>query len=155
MKPVVWLAGVFLLLTFVFPAGIPMPRPAPPAPVPAPVEPDAGPTDAAIVALLKDADSADKARVAGIYTALRDVLKRDNGKLVTTSEQWSLWHANTLKAAVDGTQLNGKYTDLDKAIEAVFEAKLGKEKEVVIADQTVRNKIDEACAVIVASAQAR
>lgn len=155
MKPVVWLAGIVLLLSFVFPNGLPIKPPVIPPPAPAPVEPVSGPTDAAIVALLKDADSADKARVAGIYAALRDVLRRDAGKLVSTTEQWSLWQANTLKAATDGTQLKGKYPGLDVAIENVFVSKLGKGKDVVPADAAVRNKIDEACAIVVASAQAR
>lgn len=157
MKKLTWLAGLLLVLSFVFPNGVPLPKPPvnPPAPAPSPVEPVDGSTNAAIVALLKDADPADKARVAGIYAAMRDVLKRDAGKLVTTTEQWSLWQANTLKAATDGTQLKGKYPGLDVAIEAVFESKLGKDKTVVPADPAVRSKIDEACAIVVASALAR
>lgn len=152
MKPLVWLAGLFLVVTLVFPNGFSFP--VKPQPTPTPVVPVEGTTDAAIVALLRNADPADKARVAGIYSALRDVLARDAGKLVTTSEQWALWQANTLQAAVDGTQLKGKYPGLDVAIENVFVAQLGKDKDVVPADATVRSKIDEACAIVVASALA-
>ena len=156
-KKLTWLAGLLLVLSLVFPNGIPLPKPPAPVPVPTPtpVEPVAGPTDPALVALLKDADLADKARIAGIYAALRDVLKRDAGKLVKTTEQWALWQANTLQAAVDGTQLKGKYPGLDVAIENVFVSKLGKDKDIAQIDATVRSKIDEACAIIVASAQAR
>jgi len=154
MKPIVWLAGIFLLLTFVFPNGFSLP--VGPPPQPAPVTPDVppvGPVDQTIVSLLANAPAADKARVAGIYNGLIDVLTRDAGKLVKTTEQWALLQANTLQAAIDGTKLKGKYPGLDVAIEAVFDSKLGKEKDVVPADTTTRLKIIEACNVIVASAQ--
>lgn len=154
MKPIIWLAGLFLLLTFVFPNGLPVP--VNPTPLPTPVVPDdtpTVPTDPKIVELLAAAPAADKWHVAGTYQGLINVLTRDAGKQIKTTEQWATLQANTLTLAVDGTPLKGKYVGLDVAIEAVFDSKLGKDKEVIAADETTRNKIIEACSVIVESAR--
>lgn len=152
MKPVVWLGGLFLLLTLVFPHGISVSIPSPARPEP--VAPDNGPAapkDSTIATLLAAAPLADKNHVAGTYVGLYDVVARDAGKLVKTTEQWATLQANALTLAVDGTKLKGKYPGLDVAIEAVFENKLGKDKEVLTADDATRAKILEACAVIVSS----
>lgn len=151
----VFAAGALLLFALLFPNGVKIPAP-PVTPVTPVVVPDNKPTvppDATIVALLAAASPADKAHVAGIYAGLGDVITRDAGKLIKTTEQWSLLQANALTLAVDGTKLKGKYPGLDAAIEAVFESKLGKEKEVVPADEATRAKILEACSVIVSSVQ--
>lgn len=154
MKKFIWLSGLLLLASFVFPNGLPMP--VVPTPAPSPVTPDdkpAGPTDPTIVKLLASAPPADKWHVAGTYQGLINVLTRDAGKQVKTTEQWAMLQSNTLKLATDGTPLKGKYTGLDVAIEAVFDSKLGKDKEVIPADPAVRNKIIEACGVIIESAR--
>lgn len=154
MKKLVWLSGLLLLLSFAFPHGLPLP--VIPSPVPTPVAPDdkpVGPVDPTIAALLASAPAADKWHVAGTYQGLINVLTRDAGKQVKTTEQWATLQANTLKLAVDGTPLKGKYEGLDAAIEAVFSSKLGKEKEVVPADPAVLAKIVEACGVIIESAK--
>ena len=153
MKPIVWLAGIFLLLTFVFPNGLSLPV-APPQPQPVvPDDQPVAPAAATIKTLLTNAPPEDKARVVGIYRGLIDVLTRDNGTLVKTTEQWAALQERTLALAVDGTKLKGKYPGLDVAIEAVFESKLGKEKNVVPADAATRAKILAACDIIVASAR--
>lgn len=160
MKPAVWLAGLILLAAFVFPNGVSIPRPPQPAPapvIPEPVKPTV-PTDADIVRILAAATPAEKARIAGIYTGLKTVVQNDTQKLLVTTEQTELAQARTLKLAVDNTPLKGKYADLDKAIEAVFARKLGKEldrddKEVAAVDDKIRAKIVEACDVIIASVQ--
>jgi hypothetical protein len=112
MKKLVWLFGLLLILSFVFPnvGGV---VPQPPAPVPAPPSE----TDAKIVSVLAGADSADLARVASIYTGLRTVLARDKGEFVNNTERFAVLQANTLKLAVEQV---GKYPGLDVAIENVF-----------------------------------
>lgn len=155
MKKLVWVAGLLLALSFVFPNGISLPPiPAPtPAPAPAPAPEPAEATDARIVSLLEKADRADKAHIRGIYTGLISVVTRDAGKLMKTTEQWETLQANTLHMAVDDLPIKGKYPGLDVAIEAVFESKLGQEKDVVMADEKTRGAIVEACKVVIASAQ--
>ena len=160
MKPVVWLAGLILLAAFVFPDGVSFPRPPEPAPapvIPEPVKPTV-PLDAEIVRILAAATPADKARIAGVYTGLKSVVQNDTEKLLVTTEQTELAQARTLKLAIGNTPLKGKYVDLDKAIEAVFARKLGKElerddKEVAAVDDKIRAKIVEACDVIIVSVQ--
>lgn len=152
MKLVVWLAGIFLLLTFVFPNGLPVPGPTPPVPV-VPDDAPVVPADEKISSLLAQAPEADKWHVVGIYQGLIDVLRRDAGKQIKTTEQWATLQANTLKLATEDTPLKGKYVGLDVAIESVFNSKLGKDKEVVPADEATRAKIIEACAVIIESAK--
>jgi hypothetical protein len=159
MKKFVWLAGLLLLVSFVFPRGLPLP--VIPTPVPGPVSPDvppAGPTDAKIVELLTNAPASDKARIRGIYLGLLDVVKRDSAKSpadkkIKTTEHWSAAQAATLNLATDGTQLKGKYVGLDVAIEAVFDRKLGADREVVSVDAATSNKIIEACTIVADSAR--
>lgn len=153
MKRSVWLASLLLVVAFVFPNGIPLS--VVPAPTPSPTTPVTPnvPADPTIANLLMNAPAADKARIVGIYSALIDVVRRDAGKIIRTTEHWAMLQDNTLKLAVDATPLKGKYPGLDVAIESVFEARLGKEKEVAQVDEPTRNKIIDACNVVIASAQ--
>lgn len=156
MKKFVWLAGLLLLASFVFPNGLPMRPIVIPSPAPSPVAPDdkpAGPVDPTIVSLLAQAPAADKWHVAGTYQGLINVLTRDAGKQIKTTEQWAILQANTLTLATAGTPLKGKYVGLDVAIENVFNSKLGKDKEVVPTDPATLQKIIEGCTVIVDSAR--
>lgn len=158
MKKLVWASGLLLVMSFVFPNGVPLPTipvptPAPaPAPTPAP-KPDLGVTDAKIVEILANASAADKAHIRGIYTGLISVVTRDAGKLMKTTEQWSALQARALQLAVNDLPIKGKYSGLDAAIEAVFESKLGKDKEVAMTDEKTRGLIVEACKTVIASAQ--
>jgi hypothetical protein len=139
-----WLAGALLVVSVVFPNGPTLPvKPAPVTPV---VVHD---TDAVIVTLLANADSADKARINGIYTALVAVLKKDAGKRITTTEQWADLQANTLQLAIDTP---GKYPGLDTAIEAVFLAKLGTD-DVLPGTPETQAKLIDACETIASSAR--
>jgi hypothetical protein len=143
-KVVLWLAAALLVVSVVFPNGPKLGKPvAPVAPV---AEHD---TDATIVKLLATADSADKARVNGIYTALAAVLKKDAGKRITTTEQWADLQANTLQLAIDTP---GKYPGLDTAIEAVFLAKLGTD-DVLPGTPDTQAKLIDACETIASSAR--
>jgi ribosomal protein L23 len=122
MKKLVWVAGLLLLLSVVFPNGpkLPtVPRPTPAQPVTPAVT---GPTDARIVQRLTGATPEDKARIVSIYTGLATVMRRDAGKLITTTEKWALVQQHTLELAVE--QVN-KYPQLDEDIEAVFAAAVG------------------------------
>ena len=144
MKKIVWVLGLLLLLSFVFPDGLPgITKPANIDVVPA------GPTDAAIVALLSKADAADRARIVSVYTGLETVLKRDNGKLVTNTEKLALVQANTLVTAIETP---GKYPGLDKEIERVFLAAVGTDDVVPVTPELV-NKLAAACALIINSAK--
>ena len=154
MKRAVWLAGILLAVSFAFPNGIVLHLPQP-TPVTVPDEEDtvvAAP-DEALVAVLEKAPAADKARIRGIYAAMLDVVSRDTSAdpLIKTTEQFELYHKNTLRAAVDSTKLKGKYKGLDAALENVFVGQLGAEKEVVKVDDAVREKIMEACRIVIAS----
>jgi hypothetical protein len=150
-KIVVWIAGLVLVLSFVFPNGLsfPTPAPVPPAPVPVP-EPEPTPTvDTTIAGLLANADTEDKQRIVDVYTALKVILQRDNGKRINTSEKWADWHANTLQLAIESP---GKYPGLDVAIEAVFLNTLGTD-DVLPTNPDTQAKLVEACDIVIASAQ--
>ena len=143
-KAVLWLAAALLVVSIVFPNGPKLGKPV--APVTPAVE---HATDATIVKLLATADSADKARINGIYTALAAVLKKDAGKRITTTEQWADLQANTLQLAIDTP---GKYSGLDTAIEAVFLAKLGTD-DVLPGTPDTQAKLIDACETIASSAR--
>ena len=143
----VWLAGALLAVALLFPDGFPLVK-KPVAPS-APAAPHA--TDAEIVKLLASADAADKQRIFDVYTALSKVLARDIAKTparIITTAQWADLHANTLQLAIDQA---GKYTGLDKAIEAVFLAKLGTD-DVLPGTPDTQAKLIDACSTIASSA---
>jgi hypothetical protein len=152
-KVLVWLAGALLALSFVFPNGLPLPTPAP-APAPAPT-PDPAPLPAPaapapeIVALLRNADAADKRRIADVYTAAATILRRDNGTRLNTTEKWAEWHAQTLQLAIETP---GKYPGLDEAIEQVFAAAIGTD-DVLSVTPEVQAKLIAACDTVAASAR--
>lgn len=74
---------------------------------------EAGPVSKALVS----ASSADRAKVAGIYRALADVTKRDQGKQIASTAAWRAFHASALRLAVGDSGFVGKYQGLDKAVE--------------------------------------
>jgi hypothetical protein len=153
MKNLVWVAGVILILSFVFPNGITFP--VMPEPTPAPVVPGV-PADPALAQILMPAQKEDKARVVGVYSGLKTVLLRDNASRVSTTEKFAELQARTLELAIDTP---GKYPGLDVAIEAVFQqAVRGPQNDV---DATVvqavtpemQSRLVRACDTIIASAQ--
>lgn len=153
MKTTVWLAALLVFVAFVFPDGVRIVPSTPSGPVV--VTPDGPnvPPDEKIRSILASADYADKGRIRGVYIGLRDVVKRDSGKLVKTTEQLAVLQANTLNLAVNDTPLKGKYPGLDAAIEGVFERELGKEKEAAPNNEETRKKIIAACDTIISSAR--
>ena len=168
MKKLIWPAGLLLAFALLFPNGLHIKVPSGPVVPVTPVTPvtpvvpePAVEKDAKIAELLANAPVEDKNRVRGMYLGMADVIKRDGGKLMRTTEQFSVLQANTLKLAVDGTKLKGKYPGLDVALEAVFDKKLreldpeGKRdpKDVVTADEATRAKLIEACVLIADSAR--
>lgn len=145
MKKLVWVAGLLLLVSLVFPNGLPL---KPVTVTPEVVEP-AGPTDATIVKLLTGAAPEDKARVVSVYSGLRHVLQRPKAsELLTTTEKWALTQENTLQLAIDEP---GKYTGLDEAIEQVFLRVVNTDDVLPVTPETL-NKLVEACTVVVNSA---
>lgn len=145
MKKLVWVAGLILVLAFLYPNGITLPKPKPePTPVVVDVEPDA-----AIVAALASATPEDKFHIAGTYTGMLRVIERDKGVRVKTTEKLADFQANTLQLAIETP---GKYPGLDVAIENVFKAQLGTDA-VLSVDAAAQQKIVKACQIIIASAQ--
>lgn len=71
---------------------------------------------------MRNATRADRQRVKGIYAALADITERDAGKLISTTAAWRKVHADSLRLAVGGTDLVGKYPGLDRAVEQVMAA---------------------------------
>jgi len=67
---------------------------------------------------MSGAPKADRAKLAGIYTALADVTERDGGKQITTLAVWRDVHSATLRLAVG--EMKGKYPGLDVAVEKVL-----------------------------------
>jgi hypothetical protein len=145
MKKLVWVAGLLLLLSVVFPNGvkIPVPTNTPDAVVPA------GETDPVIAALLRDATAEDKGRVVSIYEGLQFVLKRDKGQRINTTEKWAELQANTLQLAVEQV---GKYPNLDVAINDVFKRVLGTD-DVLPGNADTQLKLTKACEIIANSAR--
>jgi len=159
MKPVVWFAGLIVLIAFLFPNGLPLNfpvnPPSPPPVVPVPPAPVIE-TDDAVLAALKPATAVDRAHVAGTYLGAIDVLRRDNGKLIKTTEQWARYQARMLDLSVAGTAIKGKYPGLDLAIDNVFVRVLGTEpgnNEVLAVDPAVLAKLIKACEIVANSAQ--
>lgn len=152
MKKLVWVAGALLLLSFIFPNGVPVKPVSPVIPVD-PVTPvvPVGETDTKIVELLANAPDVERNRITDVYTGLKTVVLRDSGKRLNTTEKWAEVQANTLELAIDTP---GKYPGLDVAIEAVFKSKLGTD-DVIAVTPDVTQKLVKACEVIADSAQVR
>lgn len=151
MKKFVWIAGALLLVSLIFPNGVPVKPPVtPPTPV-VPVVPvvPVGETNAKIVALLANAPQVERNRISDVYDGLKAVTLRDNGKRLNTTEKWAEAQSNTLIIAIDTP---GKYPGLDAAIEAVFAEKLGTTDVVALTPEVIQ-KLVKACEVISASAQ--
>lgn len=145
MKKLVWVAGLVLLLSVVFPNGIKIPTVTKPDAVVVP----AGETDATIVSLLKPATAEDKGRVVSVYDGLKFVLQRDKGQRVNTTEKWAELQANTLNLSVEQV---GKYPGLDAAINDVFKRVVGTD-DVLPATADTQLKLVKACEIIANSAR--
>jgi hypothetical protein len=92
---------------------------------------------------LKSASSADRAKVASIYRALGDLMRRDSGRLISTTALWRSVYTDALRLAAGGTDLVGKYPGLDAAVEET----LGKyySLQVLPIDDALTEKIVAAC----------
>jgi len=96
-----------------------------------------------VAVALKSASSTDRAKVASIYRALGDVMRRDSGRLISTTALWRSVYVDALRLAAGGTDLVGKYPGLDTAVEET----LGKyyTLEVKPIDEALTEKIVAAC----------
>lgn len=145
MKKLVWVAGLILAISFVAPY-----LPLGGKPVVDPVEEQAeAAVDTKIVSLLRNATKEDKARIRGVYTALKHKLIKDAGKRVVTTEQWRDLHGNTLDLAIP---VPGKYEGLDIAIDNVFLTSVGTD-DVLPGNEDTRNKLVAACEIVTNSAR--
>lgn len=79
-----------------------------------------------VTAALSPASRQDKARVAAFYSALADVVERDQTVITTVGEFREL-QARSLDLAFKGTDLPGKYPGLDVAINDQLVAAVGRE----------------------------
>jgi len=77
-----------------------------------------------VAAALSPASRQDKARVAGFYSALADVVERDSAVISTVGGFREL-HSRSLDLAFKGTDLPGKYQGLDSAINDQLAAAVG------------------------------
>lgn len=103
-------AAVGLVLAFL---------PANQSPRPVVVTPQSGVSSA-----MQRATKQDRERVSAFYSALSDVVERDGGAINTVGEFRTL-HAKSLDLAFKGTDLPGKYTGLDLAINDHLVAAVG------------------------------
>jgi hypothetical protein len=143
MKKLVWVAAGVVLLSLVFPNGISLPQPKPDVVTPV------GETDSTMVALLRTADAADKARIVSVYEGMKRVISRDGGKRVSNTEKWAEFQANTLQLAIEQP---GKYPGLDVAIDNVFLKQVGTD-DVIPTNPETQQKLLKACEIIVNSAR--
>jgi len=145
MKKLVWVAGLLLLTSLVFPNGPTLPVFNKPAV--RPVIADAA-TDAEIVKLLTGGTAADRARIYDVYTSLKTVLQRPTAPdRITTTEKWEELHGRTLDLAIE--QVN-KYPGLDVAIERVFQTAVGTD-DVMPGNPETLKKLGEACDIVASS----
>lgn len=105
--------------------------PSPPA--------DRGP----VAVALQSASSSDRAKVASIYRALGDLMRRDSGKLIATTSMWRSVYQDALRLAAGGTDLVGKYPGLDAAVEQTLAKHYS--LDVASIDQAMAAKIVDAC----------
>lgn len=95
-----------------------------------PVTPD----QTQVQTILKSASKLDRARVAAFYAAMADVVERDD-KVISTVGMWRRVNSAGLDLAFKGTDLPGKYSGLDKAIDDMLVAAIGKEDVALSLDK--------------------
>lgn len=96
-----------------------------------------------VATALAAAPSADRATVKAIYRALGDVMARDAGRLITTTAAWRAIYQDALRLAVGGTDLVGKYKDLDAAVEKTLAKYYTLDNQPI--DAALAEKIVAAC----------
>jgi hypothetical protein len=92
---------------------------------------------------LRSASSSDRAKIASVYAALGDLIKRDSGTLIPTTAVWRAIYADALRLAAGGTDLPGKYPGLDVAVEKVLSQHYALENQAI--DKTLAGKIAAGC----------
>lgn len=96
-----------------------------------------------VATALQSASSSDRALVASVYRALADVMARDAGRLIATTAKWRAIYQDALRLAAGGTELVGKYPDLDEAIEETLSKYYT--LDVMTIDAKMAEKIAAAC----------
>lgn len=96
-----------------------------------------------VATALQSATSTDRAKVASIYRALGDLMRRDSGRLISTTALWRSVYTDALRLAAGGTDLVGKYPGLDTAVEETLSKYYT--LEVLPIDDALTEKIVSAC----------
>ena len=96
-----------------------------------------------VATALSSASSSDRAKAASIYRALADLMARDSGRLIATTAVWRNIYSDALRLAAGGTDLVGKYPDLDEAVEKVLASHYP--DKVMPIDGALADKIVAAC----------
>lgn len=96
-----------------------------------------------VATALQSATSTDRAKVASIYRALGDLMRRDSGRLISTTALWRSVYTDALRLAAGGTDLVGKYPGLDTAVEETLSKYYT--LEVLPIDDSLTEKIVSAC----------
>ena len=91
-------------------------------------------TPSRVSLVLKSATKEDRARVRAFYSAMADVVERDD-KIISTVAKWRQANSNALDLAFKGTDLPGKYAGLDAAIDQRLVDAIGKDDVSLSADK--------------------
>lgn len=112
--------------------------------------PAAQPKTGAVAEALRNATARDKCRIADFYDAMADVTERDGGERIPNLMAWRAMHKDALGLAFGGTDLVGKYHNLDVAIDGVLKDAVGLDNVPL---SQVASKLTDACEEIAASAR--
>lgn len=119
-KHLIALVSVVLLVV----AFLPTAQPVPVTPAPT----------SKVAQCLKGASQQDRHRVAAFYSALADVVERDDAVLMSTG-LFRTVHGTSLDLAFKGTDLPGKYAGLDQAINDELVAAVGLDNVAITAEK--------------------
>jgi hypothetical protein len=98
----------------------------PPAPTPTPDRPNNTFVSAVspVVTKLKS-HTDDGAKLAGFYTALADVLERDQGRVIQTTKELRELHRRAGLLCFQRTGIEGKYSGLSETIDKILADQIG------------------------------
>lgn len=104
--------------------------------------------DGPVAAIMESATRQERARLAGVYSALADVTSRDKGKVIQTTAMWRQAHSNALRLAFGDTGFVGKYRGLDQAVDGIVQQGLGNKVRSMTDDadgKPVWQRVADAC----------
>jgi hypothetical protein len=101
-----------------------------------------------VATVLASATRQDRNTVKGIYSALADITARDKGKVVRSTADWRLMHANSLRLAVGDSGFVGRYKGLDVEVEKIIFPALGdkvRNMTDLLDDKPIWQRVADAC----------